>query len=118
MIKILFAVYLAFLLTQIFPFSVPLSPLALFVILTIVIFLLLSQAKVFKKSKRFSSRETMLAILTTGLILTIVLFFSKLTLLDKLPPNLQQIFVSDYSLFTWLAVPLLALALIKNRKDK
>lgn len=119
MIKILFAVYIALLLTQYFPFPAPVSSLALFVILTIVVFLFLTQSKAFKKTKRFSARETLLLILTIGLLCTIVLSFSKIALLDKLPLQIQQVFISQYSLFAWLTAPLLVLALIKKKgKDK
>jgi len=118
MIKILFAIYLAFLLTQVFPFQVPLSSLALFVILAIVLFLLLSQAKIFRKQKKFSSRETILFLLIIGLALTIILFFSKIALLEKIPEKMQMLFVSDYSLFAWLAAPIIVLALITKKKSK
>jgi len=119
MIKILFAVYTALLLTKIFPFPAPISPLALFAVLTIVAFLFLSQAKIFKKTKKFSSREMLLAVLMIGLLLTIVLSFSKIALFDKLPMQVQQIFISQYSLFAWLSLPLVVLALIKKMgKDK
>lgn len=118
-IKALFAIYIALLLVNIFPFSAPLSAIALFAIFAIIVFLLLSQSKVFKKAKRFSSREMLLAILIIGLLLTIVLSFTKIGLFGKLPSQVQQIFVSQYSLFAWLTAPLLILALIKKKgKDK
>ncbi|MFH1392311.1 MAG: hypothetical protein ABIG90_01330 [bacterium] len=119
MTKILLSIYIAFLLTKIFPFSAPISPLAIFIVIAIVVFLLLSQAKVFKKEKRFSGREFILTFLIICLLLTIALSFSKIALLEKLPPQLQQVFVSNYSLFAWFAAPLLALALVKKKsKDK
>jgi len=126
MIKILFSVYIALLLTKIFPFPTPVSALVLFVILTIIIFLFLSQAKIFKKAKRFSSREMILAVLMIGLLCTILLALlpdgqagSKIALFDKLPVQVQQIFISKYSLFAWLSLPLIALALIRKiGKDK
>lgn len=119
MIKILFSVYIALLLTRIFPFPSPVSPLALFVVLMIIAFLFLSQAKIFKKAKRFSNREMILSVLMVGLLGAIILSFSKIALFDKLPTQVQQIFVSQYSLFAWLSLPLVALALIKKMgKDK
>ena len=119
MIKILFSVYIALLRTKIFPFPAPISPLALFVVLVIVVFLFLSQAKIFKKTKRFFSREIALSISIVGLLCAIVLSFSEISLFDKLPGQVQQIFISPYSLFAWLSLPLVALALIKKTgKDK
>lgn len=100
------------------PFNLGFSELAFFVIAVIIIFLFLSSAKIFKKSKKLTSRDIVLLIITCALVLTIILTFSNIEMLNKLPEKAQLIFISQYSLFAWLCVPIVIMALLKEKDKK
>lgn len=122
------SVYMAFVITETFPWSIKANligkipnKLIIFAVAVVLIFLMLVRsglASIFRATAEGSWIETFIfSVLQIGLLTSILIsYFSQLDA-QALMPLSSQIFASQMARFIWAALPLIALTFIKKHRS-
>ncbi len=97
-------------------------PIAVFITVVILIFLLLSNSALKKAFSERRNRSIILifpfSLFCIGLILSTVLSFFPKDLVETFNPITQKLFMAEFSRFLWAIVPIVSMALTRKRMGR
>lgn len=116
---LLLALYIAFALALVFPpeqSPVPMS--VLFVIATVIIFLLLKNSRAIREKKKDLGINLIVGILAAGVFVTGLYYFAGDEVIAQIPEAIRVIFINQWALVGWFLVPLIILSLLRGKRSK
>ncbi len=131
-IILLISIYIAIVVINFFPFGDIFDkpktdenfvyPIAVFVVIVFVFFILLSNSALKKVLKKKGDKSVFWIILFSlfyiSLFLSVVLSYFPGDLVDTFNPITQKVFMSEFAKFLWAIVPVLGMAVLRKRKRR
>lgn len=110
---------MAFALSLVFPKEQSPIPMSvLFVIATVVIFLLIKGGKLIREKKKETMANILAGIFSAGVFVSGLYYFAGEDVVSRIPEAIRIVFINEWSLLGWILVPLVVLSLLRGKKDK